>query len=122
MIKLYPSEKFSLRTDLRRAEIVERLEYAVIVNHHAAFLNRYNTKHPEKLFEGIVYSTGFRISKAKVYGNISAWHPQIDGIISDNQIEIELKFPTLSTIIITSFLLFGIIGIINSIYSLVIKD
>ena len=118
MINLYPTEKFSIITRLSRAEIVEILEYEVIINHYP-FLRRYNTKYPEKLFEGIVYSSGFKISKAPIYGKLNGWQPQINGKIKNNLIEIELKLPTLSSLIILFFLVMGIIGLANLIYNLI---
>ena len=122
MINLYPSEKFSITTNLNRAEIVEKLEFNVILNHYSSFIKPYNTKYPEKLYDGIVHSSGFKISKAKIYGDVGSWYPELNGRIADNLIEVELKFPTLGSIIMLVFLIFGIFGLIFSTYYAVTDD
>ncbi|MBF30205.1 MAG: hypothetical protein CL529_03370 [Aequorivita sp.] len=118
MINLYPIEKFSIKTNLNRTEIVEILEFEVI-KRQFPLLRRYNTKYPDKIFEGIVYSNGFKISKALVYGEVSGWQPQINGEIKNNLIEIELKLPTLGSLIILFFLVLGVTGLSYLIYNII---
>src|SRR5690606_479225 len=118
MINLYPIEKFSIKTNLNRAEIVEILEFEVI-KRQFPLLRRYNTKYPDKIFEGIVYSNGFKISKALVYGEVSGWQPQINGEIKNNLIEIELKLPTLGSLIILFLLVLGVTGLGYLIYNII---
>lgn len=66
MISLYPSETFSITTKFSKAEIVEILNNKVIFNNYPGVVRRYNTKFPEKLFEGMIFSDGFQIVKAQV--------------------------------------------------------
>src|SRR5690554_4994396 len=116
MISFYPTEKFSITTNLNRAEIVEILELEVI-KRQFPLLRKYNTKYPEKYFEGIVSSNGFKISKAPIYGKVSGWQPQVNGKIKNNLIEIELKLPTLGSLIILFFMVMGVTGLGYLIYN-----
>ena|SRR5690554_314786 len=118
MINLYPIEKFSIKTNLSKAEIIEILEFEVI-KREFPLLRKYNTKYPEKIFEGIVYANGFKISKAPVYGELSGWQPQIYGEIKNNLIELELKLPTLGSLIILIFLVLAVIGLSYLIYNII---
>lgn len=120
MIKLYPTEKFVIKTPFQREEIIKRLLKEVTLNDYV-FQKRHPEK-PEKLYEGIIEQDKFKICQKHYYGNSNVWKPEIFGKVQDNSIQVELKFYRLTLIIITFFLILGIIGLVNSVYLMFFKN
>ncbi|MBB6681454.1 hypothetical protein H4O20_08365 [Aequorivita sp. 609] len=121
MSLIYPPEKFHLVTDLNKSEIIERFDANVSFNNSFIFRKTHPQKSKE-IYEGFRRENGFKILCKSIYGENGSWQPIIFGIINDNTIELELKFPVLSFYIISLFFLLSLINIIVSIYYILIEN
>ncbi|SRR5690554_4666296 len=117
LLKIYPIERFQLKTNLDKFEIIERFQQNISIN-NSTFRKRH-TKKPKKLYEGIIIENEFKIQHKHIYGENGSWQPVIFGIIDDYSIDLEFKVSKISHLITGFFIFLSVVGSMVSIYFIV---